>query len=61
MGEAMDYMGLISVEASGRLFDLSGHRVVDGHAPDVTGRQLAAYMVAGPTTDHETSDPELIL
>ena len=35
--------------------------MVDGHAPDVTGRQLAAYMVAGPTTDHETSDPELIL
>jgi adenine deaminase len=61
MGEAMDYMGLISGEASGRLFELSGHRVVDGHAPDVTGRQLAAYMVAGPTTDHETSDPELIL
>jgi adenine deaminase len=61
MGEAMDYMGLISGEASGRLFDLSGHRVVDGHAPDVTGRQLAAYMVAGPSTDHETSDPELLL
>lgn len=61
LGEAMDYMGLISGEASGRLFDLSGHRVVDGHAPDVTGRQLAAYMVAGPSTDHETSDPELIL
>ena len=61
MGEAMDYMGLISGEASGRLFDLSGHRVVDGHAPDVTGRQLAAYLVAGPSTDHETSDPELLL
>jgi adenine deaminase len=61
MGEAMDYMGLISGEASGRLFDLSGHRVVDGHAPGVSGRQLAAYMVAGPSTDHETSDPELIL
>jgi adenine deaminase len=61
LGEAMDYMGLISGEASGRLFDLSGHRVVDGHAPDVTGRQLAAYLLAGPITDHETSDPELIL
>jgi adenine deaminase len=61
LGEAMDYMGLISGEASGRLFDLSGHRVVDGHAPGVTGRQLAAYMVAGPSTDHETSDPELLL
>ncbi len=61
MGEAMDYMGLISGEASGRLFELSGHRVVDGHAPDVTGRELAAYMVAGPSTDHETSDPDLLL
>jgi adenine deaminase len=61
LGEAMDYMGLISSNASGRLFDLSGHRVVDGHAPDVTGRELAAYLVAGPITDHETSDPELLL
>ena len=61
LGEAMDYMGLISGEASGGLFDLSGHRVVDGHAPGVTGRQLAAYMVAGPSTDHETSDPDLLL
>lgn len=61
LGEAMDYMGLISGNASGRLFDLSGHRVVDGHAPDVSGRELAAYLVAGPITDHETSDPELLL
>jgi adenine deaminase len=61
LGEAMDYMGLIFGNASGRLFDLSGHRVVDGHAPDVSGKELAAYLVAGPITDHETSDPELLL
>jgi adenine deaminase len=61
LGEAMDYLGLISGKASGDLFDLSEHRVVDGHAPDVSGRELAAYLVAGPITDHETSDPDLLL
>ena len=36
-------------------------QVIDGHAPDVTGRDLAAYLVAGPISDHETSDPDLLL
>jgi adenine deaminase len=61
LGEAMDYGGLISGEAWGRLVDVSGRHVVDGHAPGLTGKELAAYLVAGPITDHETSDPDLLL
>ena len=61
LGEAMDYLGLINGTASSLPLALAGHRVVDGHAPDIGGRDLAAYLIAGPITDHETSDPELLL
>ncbi len=61
LGEAMDYKGLI--HGAGRRLPptLIGSTVLDGHAPDVSGRELAAYLVAGPITDHETSDPALLL
>jgi adenine deaminase len=61
LGEAMDYLGLISGEAFSALLSLAGDRVIDGHAPDIKGKDLAAYLVAGPTTDHETSDPSVLL
>jgi adenine deaminase len=61
LGEAMDYMGLISGHPSDIILHVTRDCVVDGHAPDVTGRELAAYLVAGPTSDHETSSPELLL
>ncbi|MFH0916469.1 MAG: adenine deaminase C-terminal domain-containing protein [bacterium] len=61
LGEAMDYLGLINGTASSLPLALAGHRVLDGHAPDISGRDLAAYLIAGPITDHETSDPELLL
>ncbi len=61
LGEAMDYMGLISGSSSGTLLQAGRRQVVDGHAPDVTGRELAAYLLAGPVSDHETSDPKLLL
>jgi len=33
-------------------------RVIDGHAPGVTGQQLLAYLAAGIRSDHESSSPE---
>jgi adenine deaminase len=60
LGEAMDYLGLIAGKASPAL-DSRDRHVVDGHAPDVAGPDLAAYMLAGPISDHETSDPDLLL
>jgi adenine deaminase len=61
LGEAMNYLGLIAGEPSPVLLQAGHGRVIDGHAPDVGGRELAAYLVAGAMTDHETSDPNLLL
>lgn len=61
LGEAMDYMGLISGHPTDVLARRTSRQLVDGHAPDVTGRELAAYLIAGPVSDHETSDPDLLL
>ena len=36
-------------------------RVIDGHAPGVTGRWLQAYVGAGPGSDHESTTPEEML
>ena len=57
LGEAMDYLGLVHGAATGLTVETALGRVIDGHAPDLSGRELAAYMLAGPLTDHETSDP----
>lgn len=32
-------------------------RLIDGHAPGLSGRELNAYIGAGITTDHETTSP----
>jgi len=32
------------------------HRIIDGHAPGVRGKELKKYIDAGITTDHECSD-----
>ncbi|OFW60574.1 MAG: hypothetical protein A2133_11995 [Actinobacteria bacterium RBG_16_64_13] len=61
LGEAMDYMGLVGGQPSAALAQDPFRNVIDGHAPDITGRDLAAYLIAGPISDHETSDPELLL
>ena len=61
LGEAMDYMGLIGGHPTDVLSHAGSGHVIDGHAPDVTGRDLAAYLIAGPISDHETSSPDLLL
>ena len=61
LGEAMDYMGLIAGHPTEVLRQATRLHVIDGHAPDVAGRELAAYLVAGPMSDHETSDPAALL
>jgi adenine deaminase len=61
LGEAMDYLGLIDGRSRPALLDPGRGHVIDGHAPEVAGPQLAAYMLAGPVSDHETSDPRVLL
>ncbi|HVA89895.1 MAG TPA: adenine deaminase [Chloroflexota bacterium] len=56
LGELMNFPGALAGDpdllAKAGLFGPDGH--VDGHAPGVRGRDLSAYVVAGPRTDHES-------
>lgn len=57
LGEMMNVPGVLSGDAEvGRklaLFQKEG-RVLDGHAPGLAGRELAAYAASGIATDHES-------
>lgn len=62
LGEVMDYMGVISGEEPMLdKLELFENLPIDGHAPLLTGRQLNAYRIAGPSTDHECSSFDEIL
>ncbi|MBR1942484.1 adenine deaminase [bacterium] len=37
---------------------LQNQKRVDGHAPQVTGKDLCAYIASGVTSDHECTDPQ---
>ena len=57
MGEMMNVPGVIynSAEVQKKLdLFLSLGRVIDGHAPCVRGKELAAYVASGIDTDHES-------
>ncbi|MBU1002468.1 MAG: adenine deaminase [Proteobacteria bacterium] len=61
LGEVMNYPGVI--HADPQVLDklLLAHqagRMVDGHSPGVSGRELTAYAAAGIRSDHECSTPE---
>ncbi|MFO7594891.1 MAG: adenine deaminase [Desulfocurvibacter africanus] len=54
LGEMMNYPGLLASDPSvlAKLEAARG-RVIDGHAPLLSGRDLSAYVLAGPASDHE--------
>jgi adenine deaminase len=54
LGEMMNFPGVILGEDIVHE-KLSGFRdrIIDGHAPDVSGKELDAYIAAGVETDHE--------
>ncbi len=57
LGEVMDFHGLLSLREDILEKISSAHKinkVVDGHAPSLSGRHLAAYVSAGITSDHES-------
>ncbi|MCE5236789.1 MAG: adenine deaminase [Clostridiaceae bacterium] len=62
LGEVMDYTSTIHGDKDMldkiRLFE---GRPIDGHAPLVSGRELNAYRIAGPSTDHECSNYDEVL
>ena len=55
LGEMMNYPGVLGGDDSvlGKI-NLAGEKVVDGHAPGVTGKDLSAYVAAGIRSDHES-------
>lgn len=61
LGEVMNYPGVLSGELQLRdklsLFWDSG-KAIDGHAPGLSGRELAAYVISGIRSDHEATTPE---
>ncbi len=61
LGEVMDIFSVLDAKtevlvkiASARL----AGKIVDGHAPMLRGEKLDAYIAAGVSSDHETTDPE---
>jgi len=54
LGEVMDYPGVVSADeqilAKVQAF---GHKVIDGHAPQLSGDALQAYISVGIRSDHE--------
>ena len=68
MGEMMNYPGVvrgdpgmlekIQMTGAGRSPRGAGGRLVDGHAPGLTGADLCAYAAAGIGSDHECTGPD---
>jgi adenine deaminase len=57
LAEVMDYLGVINNDK--RMVDIIGSvqkrgLFLQGHAPFLSGRELSAYICAGPNSDHES-------
>ena len=62
LGEVMDCMAVINGDPSmNEKLELFDGKVKDGHAPGLTDEELAAYVLAGVTTDHEATSYEYAL
>lgn len=59
LGEMMDYPGVLH-KSEGVLekIKLAEGKLVDGHAPGLTGKELTGYIAAGICSDHECVTPE---
>jgi adenine deaminase len=57
LGEMMNVPGVLAGDHD-VLGKLALSRIRDGHAPHLTGPDLAAYILAGPDSDHECSTRE---
>ncbi|HEX6507383.1 MAG TPA: adenine deaminase [Chloroflexota bacterium] len=54
IAEMMNYPGAIAGQTDlMSKMAMTGFAHIDGHAPGVTGRRLNAYIVSGPSSDHE--------
>lgn len=59
LAEVMNFPGVIYEDAGvGQKLRAFSGRIIDGHAPGVTGQALNAYIAGGPSSDHESTSPE---
>lgn len=61
LAEMMNFTGVIRADESvieKIVAAQSHHKKIDGHAPDLTGNDLNAYIAAGVYSDHECSNTE---
>jgi adenine deaminase len=59
LAEMMDYPGVIAARDDIlSKIRMAGGRVIDGHAPGLTGQHLTAYAAAGIMSDHESTTAE---
>ncbi|MGB4661029.1 MAG: adenine deaminase [Mobilitalea sp.] len=61
LAEVMDYFGTIrgDSEILDKIADAKAYnKIVDGHAPGLSGKDLCAYITAGVQSDHECVDME---
>jgi adenine deaminase len=62
LGEVMDVQSVINGDPEmNKKLELFNGKVKDGHAPDVPDLDLAAYVMAGVTTDHEGTTYEYVM
>ncbi len=62
LGEVMDTLAVINGDPGmNEKLELFDGKVKDGHSPDLTREQLAAYVLAGITTDHEGTTYEYVM
>lgn len=55
LGEMMNFPGVLAGDADVlSKISLAQGKIVDGHAPGVTGKELSAYIAAGIYSDHES-------
>ncbi len=56
LGEVMDYPAIINGDyIIHEKISIMSDRVIDGHAPDISGYDLNAYIASGVMTDHEST------
>lgn len=60
LGEMMNFPGVLGLDPSvvAKLSAARGMRVIDGHCPGLSGRDLCAYVAAGIRSDHESTSGE---
>lgn len=59
LGELMDYPSVINAD-KGVIdkLEMAGEKIIDGHGPNIDGKDLNAYAMAGVRTEHECSTVE---